>query len=400
VPVLARRSFPERAGLARQNGHVVPGVEHGLAAAEAARVIADDPAVLSKLDPVGVSADLYGTADRAAATEYLLLSKRTRQVLDTDAGTAWKQSNHSSRPASSMASPDGAEGPCEGLGREPCAEARVAKLAALDWTVQPVPEGPLILPDCVALAKAAGAADLIPTRRSVAERRAWPDCVVVPPSALDHGFGLCERVEDLAVEEFVAQTFPGDQRRRVRNRRRWRHSEVCGHSGTRAGRVRHRRVPTVSAGRTPGPSRRGTRACAQVGERAASPYMIGGSPCACSTSSLRAAWPRSRPGSRRRPPPPAAAQEVVDAALVYRAITPCRVFGGIAQTAGQTLNFQITGTGNLSGQGGPNGGVRNSRLCKSSVDEPVGDVVGSGQNHRLRQGDPTSEHCFTQLPAE
>ncbi|MGX1691579.1 DUF4238 domain-containing protein [Brevundimonas naejangsanensis] len=42
-------------------------------------------------------------------------------------------------------------------------EARVAKLASLDWTVQPVPEGTLILPDCVALAKAVGAADLIPT---------------------------------------------------------------------------------------------------------------------------------------------------------------------------------------------------------------------------------------------
>jgi hypothetical protein len=31
-----------------------------------------------------------------AATEYLLLSKRTRQVFQTDASTAWKPSN---RPA-------------------------------------------------------------------------------------------------------------------------------------------------------------------------------------------------------------------------------------------------------------------------------------------------------------
>ena len=37
-----------------------------------------------------------GRPTALAATEYLLLSKRTRQVLETDAGTAWKPSN---RPA-------------------------------------------------------------------------------------------------------------------------------------------------------------------------------------------------------------------------------------------------------------------------------------------------------------
>ena len=39
---------------------------------------------------------LTGRPTALAATEYLLLSKRTRQVLETDAGTAWKPSN---RPA-------------------------------------------------------------------------------------------------------------------------------------------------------------------------------------------------------------------------------------------------------------------------------------------------------------
>jgi hypothetical protein len=42
--------------------------------------------------------------------------------------------------------------------------------------------------------------------------------------------------------------------------------------------------------------------------------------------------------------------------MVFTPIAPCRVFGGIAQTAGQTLNFQITGTANLNGQGGPSSG--------------------------------------------
>ncbi len=37
-----------------------------------------------------------GRPTALALTEYLLLSKRTRQVFETDAGTAWKPSN---RPA-------------------------------------------------------------------------------------------------------------------------------------------------------------------------------------------------------------------------------------------------------------------------------------------------------------
>ena len=56
----------------------------------------DDPAVLADYDAIGIGMDLDRTPDRAAATEYLLLSKRTRQVFETDAGTAWNPSN---RPA-------------------------------------------------------------------------------------------------------------------------------------------------------------------------------------------------------------------------------------------------------------------------------------------------------------
>jgi hypothetical protein len=42
--------------------------------------------------------------------------------------------------------------------------------------------------------------------------------------------------------------------------------------------------------------------------------------------------------------------------MIFTPVEPCRVFGGIAQTAGQTLNFQITGSANLGGQGGPSQG--------------------------------------------
>jgi hypothetical protein len=53
---------------------------------------ANDPAVLADLDPVGISAVSTGRPTAAAETEYLLVSKRTRQVLETEAWTAWKPS--------------------------------------------------------------------------------------------------------------------------------------------------------------------------------------------------------------------------------------------------------------------------------------------------------------------
>jgi hypothetical protein len=57
----------------------------------------DDLAVLPDLDPVGPmkrtgARTSTGRPTAAAETEYLLLSKRTRQVFETDAVTAWKPS--------------------------------------------------------------------------------------------------------------------------------------------------------------------------------------------------------------------------------------------------------------------------------------------------------------------
>jgi hypothetical protein len=67
------------------------------------------------------------------------------------------------------------------------------------------------------------------------------------------------------------------------------------------------------------------------------------------------------PGSQPVASAPAAAARAAAAPpnpleMVYTPIAPCRAFGGIAQTAGQTLNYQITGTADLGSQGGPNGG--------------------------------------------
>ncbi len=56
-------------------------------------MLGNDPAVLADDDAVGIGLDLNRAPTALAATEYLLLSKRTRQVLETDAGTAWKPSN-------------------------------------------------------------------------------------------------------------------------------------------------------------------------------------------------------------------------------------------------------------------------------------------------------------------
>ena len=57
-PGLERGAVPERAGLASEHRHVVPGVVHGLAAPEDSAVLTDDAAVLAQLDAVGVGPDL------------------------------------------------------------------------------------------------------------------------------------------------------------------------------------------------------------------------------------------------------------------------------------------------------------------------------------------------------
>ena len=71
----------------------MPRVVDRVAAGERAGVLGDDPAVLADHDAVHISIDSTGRPTALAATEYLLLSKRARQVLETDAG---KPSN---RPA-------------------------------------------------------------------------------------------------------------------------------------------------------------------------------------------------------------------------------------------------------------------------------------------------------------
>jgi hypothetical protein len=59
-------------------------------------MLSDNPPVLADHNAIRVSMTSTGRPTALAATEYLLLSKRTRQVFDTDAGTLWKPSN---RPA-------------------------------------------------------------------------------------------------------------------------------------------------------------------------------------------------------------------------------------------------------------------------------------------------------------
>ena len=66
-PVLEWRAVAQRAGLARQDRHVMPGIVSGLAAAEGALVLGDDPPVLADDDAVGVGVDVDRAADRAGA---------------------------------------------------------------------------------------------------------------------------------------------------------------------------------------------------------------------------------------------------------------------------------------------------------------------------------------------
>ena len=72
-PVLERRAVAQRAGLAGQHRHVVPGIEDGLVAAEGAGMLADDPPVLAQLDPIGIGADLDRAADRAGRDRVLVV---------------------------------------------------------------------------------------------------------------------------------------------------------------------------------------------------------------------------------------------------------------------------------------------------------------------------------------
>ncbi len=66
---------------------IMPGIEDRLAASEYTPVLADHAPVLADDDAVGIGVEI-GRPTALALTEYLLLSKRTRQVLESDAGTA------------------------------------------------------------------------------------------------------------------------------------------------------------------------------------------------------------------------------------------------------------------------------------------------------------------------
>lgn len=61
------------------------------------------------------------------------------------------------------------------------------------------------------------------------------------------------------------------------------------------------------------------------------------------------------PGAQPPPPPPVIASSKME--MTYKPIPPCRVIETLDPvSAGGTRNYQITGAGDLSGQGGPVGG--------------------------------------------
>ena len=64
----------------------MPGIVDGLAAPKAAGMLANNGAVLPDDDAISVSLNLDRTA--CEETEYLFLSKETRQVFETEAMTA------------------------------------------------------------------------------------------------------------------------------------------------------------------------------------------------------------------------------------------------------------------------------------------------------------------------
>ena len=73
----------------------MPGVVSDVPTAERPLVLGDDPPVLADDDAVGEAWMSTGRPTALALTEYRLLSNRTRQVFDTEAGSAW---NPSKRP--------------------------------------------------------------------------------------------------------------------------------------------------------------------------------------------------------------------------------------------------------------------------------------------------------------
>jgi hypothetical protein len=54
--------------------------------------------------------------------------------------------------------------------------------------------GPLVYPE-----------DTFGCWRAVAQSALWPDCVIVASPSFDQDLGLAQRVEDLPVQQFVAE---------------------------------------------------------------------------------------------------------------------------------------------------------------------------------------------------
>lgn len=71
-PVLERRTVPERAGLSRQHGQVVPKVVDHLVAAETTGMVAHHLARLPDHDAIDIGVHLDRPALACAWTEYLL----------------------------------------------------------------------------------------------------------------------------------------------------------------------------------------------------------------------------------------------------------------------------------------------------------------------------------------
>src|SRR3954452_3523536 len=100
------------AGLAGQHGHVVPEIEHGLIAAEGARMIGDDAAVLTDLDSVRIGSDLDRPSDRAGADRVAVivepheagLRDRGRHRMEAVEAT---RIGHERRPLALKGLPDG-----------------------------------------------------------------------------------------------------------------------------------------------------------------------------------------------------------------------------------------------------------------------------------------------------
>jgi hypothetical protein len=94
-PILERSSIPQSPRLAGKDWHVMPGIVNRRAAAKGAAMVGDKTPILADENAIGIA---WMSTDRPMAlalTEYLLLSKRTRQVFETDACISWKPSKRS-----------------------------------------------------------------------------------------------------------------------------------------------------------------------------------------------------------------------------------------------------------------------------------------------------------------